>query len=283
MKAPFSLKGAVLQWFMNALFVQTSEIYYSESLRAFFHSMSLTSVLHPWRFLYKHCSWFILRVNDLQCTKYNEIAVSSEGGLKITGIALTSGKEQKCLCKSVLGAHLGTPLTFFIFRCSQWLAAGGQPKHRWAGFISESTWIVTGPDPVLLLQSVRRGLSSVAHSPSCAVSPCNEATHHRLAQSLKDFSWKVPIAHGWRRGLPCSWQRWALPASARNQTGVENYSPPWSDLVWKSGVSWLLTLVGGIFICGMPFLQDQRQSSEFHMLAFSCLALCSLSKGKGEK
>lgn len=169
MKAPFSLKGAVLQWFMNALFVQTSEIYYSESLRAFFHSMSLTSVLHPWCFLYKHCSWFILRVNDLQCTKYNEIAVSSEGGLKITGIALTSGKEQKCLCKSVLGAHLGTPLMFFVFRCSQWLAAGGQPKHRWAGFISESTWIVTGPDPVLLLQSVWRGLSSIAHSPARAM------------------------------------------------------------------------------------------------------------------
>lgn len=46
-KAPFSLKGAVLQWFMNALFAQTSDIYYSESLRAFFHNTSLTSVLHP--------------------------------------------------------------------------------------------------------------------------------------------------------------------------------------------------------------------------------------------
>lgn len=50
-KAPFSLKGAVLPWFVNPLFSQTSEIYYPESLRAFFHHMSLTSVLHPWHFL----------------------------------------------------------------------------------------------------------------------------------------------------------------------------------------------------------------------------------------
>lgn len=46
-KAPFSLEGAVLQWFMNALFAQTSDRHYSESLRAFFHNMSLTSALNP--------------------------------------------------------------------------------------------------------------------------------------------------------------------------------------------------------------------------------------------
>lgn len=56
--------------------------------------------------------------------------MASEGGLKITRIVLTWGKEQKCLCRSVLGAHLETPLMFFVFRCSQRLAAGGQPKHR---------------------------------------------------------------------------------------------------------------------------------------------------------
>lgn len=44
-EAAFSLKGAILLQFMNVLFAQTSEIYYSESLSAFFHSMSLTSSL----------------------------------------------------------------------------------------------------------------------------------------------------------------------------------------------------------------------------------------------
>lgn len=44
-EAPFSLKGTVVLQFMNTLFAQTSEIHYSESLRAFFHSISLTSSL----------------------------------------------------------------------------------------------------------------------------------------------------------------------------------------------------------------------------------------------
>jgi len=62
--------------------------------------------------------------------KYNEIAIASEGGFKITIIVLTLGKEEKCLWDSVLGAHLEIPRMLFVFRCSRWLAAGRQPTHR---------------------------------------------------------------------------------------------------------------------------------------------------------
>lgn len=42
--------------------------------------------------------------------KYNEVAMASEGGFKITGVVLNWGKEQKRQRKSVLGAHPETPL-----------------------------------------------------------------------------------------------------------------------------------------------------------------------------
>lgn len=156
----------------------------------------------------------------------------------------------------------------FVFRFSHWLAAREQPKHWWAGIISESIWIVTGPDPLPLLQPIY---------PLLCCEPMQWAS--RRSEGFFLGSSYCPWL-GWRWGLPCSWQRWMLLSSARNETRVENYGPPWSDLDWKSGISWLLALVGGIFICGMPFLWEQGQSSCFHILAFSVLLYGALVRGR---
>lgn len=76
-----------------------------------------------------------------------------------------------------------------------------------------------------------RGLLLMAHG-ACAASPCKEATHHQFA-GLKDISGRVCVACGWRWGLPCPWQCWALLSSSLNETEVENCHPPSSDLDQK--------------------------------------------------
>lgn len=106
-EAPFSLKGAVLLQFMNVLFAQTSEIYYSESLRAFFHSMSLTSSLmfpiSTLLLIYSESCWFVVHSHS---HIFGREVQNSRHSFRWS-------KEKGCLWKSAFGAHLEV---LFIFR-----------------------------------------------------------------------------------------------------------------------------------------------------------------------
>lgn len=109
-------------------------------------------------------AWSIMRLPCLQ-----------RWGITIIGTALAWGQDRRCLCQSVLGAHLEMLLVFFVLRCSPWLAAG-QPKHGWGGSFQRVLEQFQG----LILDFCFNLFSEVYHSPFCAVSSCDEPTHHRF-------------------------------------------------------------------------------------------------------
>lgn len=218
-EAPFSLKGAVLLQFMNVLFAQTSKIYYSESLRAFFHSMSLTS---SWMFLifillliYTESWWFAL----------GGTVMSLAGGFKITGIALGGAKNRN--------------------------ACGSQPlvhtlRYHWCFSFSG-----IGTDLILHFCSSLSGeVYQALPQPCWSVNLCNPSTALQNVWGI--FSWKVHLAHGWRWGLSDSWQEHCHLLLVMKWGWKMTSSLIWPGL--KSGVYWLLALAGGIFTYRMPFL-----------------------------
>lgn len=155
----------------------------------------------------KHCSWFILRVNDLQCMKYNGIAVASGRGIWNYRHSFNLGQRTEM---PVQASAWSTPwdtsdVLHFQVQSVAYCRGTAKKAQKNRHIISDSAWIVTGPHAVLLqLINIWWGLSSVAHSPWCAMSLCNEPNHHCFAGSLKESSWKVPWK-GWRWDLPCSW------------------------------------------------------------------------------